>query len=302
MANDGWDFSRVKTAVVNHVRKHPDADINDVAASFQEAVADVLVGAASCPGGGAKGQLKPACRELATRRRPRCLWRTAIGRSRRVGLCTDNGDGGGCGGGLADGPSPLDIGANPRSGFRLLIPPRSARCRLSLPGVVSLALHPRVLRFRCCWRALHLGGPNEFSGLRDRTGTVQPGRVHHRQHRIPDTPRKGPAGQVHRQPRLPQRVRRLTHMSRHRRRRLQRRTAASRSATRARTTDLNAATLADGRRSNYGQDPRRLPRPRGRGGRQVRRRHQRLARRPQCRSMSSSKITTTVSHRPQSWK
>ncbi len=45
MANDGWNFSfsGVKTAVVNHVRKNPDVSTADVAASFQEAVVDVLV-------------------------------------------------------------------------------------------------------------------------------------------------------------------------------------------------------------------------------------------------------------------
>ena len=45
MANDGWNFSfsGVKTAVVNHVRKNPGVETADVAASFQEAVVDVLV-------------------------------------------------------------------------------------------------------------------------------------------------------------------------------------------------------------------------------------------------------------------
>lgn len=38
-----FSFSGLKTAVVNHVRKHPDATTEDVAASFQEAVVDVLV-------------------------------------------------------------------------------------------------------------------------------------------------------------------------------------------------------------------------------------------------------------------
>ena len=33
-----FSFSGLKTAVVNHVRKHPDARTADVAASFQEAV------------------------------------------------------------------------------------------------------------------------------------------------------------------------------------------------------------------------------------------------------------------------
>jgi tRNA N6-adenosine threonylcarbamoyltransferase len=46
MAGDGYDFSfsGLKTAVVQHVRKHPGADVADVAASFQAAVVDVLVG------------------------------------------------------------------------------------------------------------------------------------------------------------------------------------------------------------------------------------------------------------------
>ncbi len=45
MMNDGLDFSfsGMKTAVVNHVRKHPDSTNANVAASFQEAVVDVLV-------------------------------------------------------------------------------------------------------------------------------------------------------------------------------------------------------------------------------------------------------------------
>ncbi|MEO8692515.1 MAG: tRNA (adenosine(37)-N6)-threonylcarbamoyltransferase complex transferase subunit TsaD [Acidimicrobiales bacterium] len=45
MLNDGLDFSfsGLKTAVVNYVRKHPDVGAADVAASFQQAVVDVLV-------------------------------------------------------------------------------------------------------------------------------------------------------------------------------------------------------------------------------------------------------------------
>ncbi len=38
----GFSFSGLKTAVARYVEKHPDTDVNDVAASFQEAVADVL--------------------------------------------------------------------------------------------------------------------------------------------------------------------------------------------------------------------------------------------------------------------
>ena len=45
----GYDFSfsGVKTSVVTYLRKHPDASAADVAASFQEAVVDVLVAKAS---------------------------------------------------------------------------------------------------------------------------------------------------------------------------------------------------------------------------------------------------------------
>ena len=45
MPGDGYDFSfsGLKTSVVNKVRKEPEASTADVAASFQEAVVDVLV-------------------------------------------------------------------------------------------------------------------------------------------------------------------------------------------------------------------------------------------------------------------
>lgn len=45
MLGEGLDFSfsGLKTAVVNHVRKHPEVSTPDVAASFQTAVVDVLV-------------------------------------------------------------------------------------------------------------------------------------------------------------------------------------------------------------------------------------------------------------------
>jgi len=45
MLHEGFDFSfsGLKTSVMNYVRKHPDVDTADVAASFQEAVVDVLV-------------------------------------------------------------------------------------------------------------------------------------------------------------------------------------------------------------------------------------------------------------------
>ncbi len=45
LLHDGYDFSfsGLKTSVVNYVRKRPDVELADVAASFQEAVVDVLV-------------------------------------------------------------------------------------------------------------------------------------------------------------------------------------------------------------------------------------------------------------------
>jgi len=40
--NLDFSFSGLKTSVINHVRKHPDVRTEDVAASFQAAVVDVL--------------------------------------------------------------------------------------------------------------------------------------------------------------------------------------------------------------------------------------------------------------------
>ena len=59
MLHEGYDvsFSGLKTAVMNHVRKHPDVSSVDVAASFQAAVVDVLVAKTRRAAGdvGAKG-------------------------------------------------------------------------------------------------------------------------------------------------------------------------------------------------------------------------------------------------------
>ncbi len=43
-ANDNFSFSGLKTSVMYYLREHPEASLADVAASFQEAVVDVLVG------------------------------------------------------------------------------------------------------------------------------------------------------------------------------------------------------------------------------------------------------------------
>ena len=92
---DGYDFSfsGLKTSVVNTVRKHPDADTADVAASFRQAVVDVLVrramaGRVRCRRQGAVpgrwgGRQLPAPVDRASRRVPR----PASGRSCPAGPC-----------------------------------------------------------------------------------------------------------------------------------------------------------------------------------------------------------------------
>jgi N6-L-threonylcarbamoyladenine synthase len=124
MKHEGYDFSfsGLKTAVINHVRRHPDVEVRDVAASFQEAVVDVLltklVGAADASGantlvigGGvaANSRLRTRLVEVAEESgRPALLPRRE--------LCTDNGAM------IAatawwrlesDGPTPLSCGAFP---------------------------------------------------------------------------------------------------------------------------------------------------------------------------------------------
>ncbi len=124
MANDGWDFSfsGLKTAVVTHVRKHPDADINDVAASFQEAVADVLVGKArrAAQEVGAKGLCLAGGVAANSRLREKALDVCVEDGYRAFlpsrAMCTDNAAMVAAAAWWrlqADGPSPLDIGANP---------------------------------------------------------------------------------------------------------------------------------------------------------------------------------------------
>ena len=121
-----FSFSGLKTAVVTHVRRHPEASTADVAASFQAAVVDQLVEKlvaaaddASAPtlvlGGGvaANSQLRARVQEVAV----------ATGRRAFVPpleLCTDNAA-------MiaatawwrlaADGPTPLDDGVVPSLGL-----------------------------------------------------------------------------------------------------------------------------------------------------------------------------------------
>jgi N6-L-threonylcarbamoyladenine synthase len=133
MRNDGYNFSfsGLKTAVINHVRRHPGVEVRDVAASFQAAVVDVLleklVAAADATdartlviGGGvaANSRLRAGLTEVAEASgRPALL--------PRIELCTDNGAM------IAatawwrlrsDGPTPLADGAFPS----LRLPTREA--------------------------------------------------------------------------------------------------------------------------------------------------------------------------------
>jgi N6-L-threonylcarbamoyladenine synthase len=133
MLDEGWDFSfsGLKTAVVNHVRKHPDVSDADVAASFQEAVVDVLVSKAlraaratgatgACLGGGVAANARLRERFVAG-----C---DAAGIRSFVpsrAYCTDNAAMIAAAGWwrLAhDGPSGLDSGASPNLPFPGLVP------------------------------------------------------------------------------------------------------------------------------------------------------------------------------------
>jgi N6-L-threonylcarbamoyladenine synthase len=124
MLHDGLDFSfsGLKTAVVNYVRAHPDVATEHVAASFQQAVVDVLVHKATvaATAAGAKGlvlgggvaansllrtQVLDACERLGLR-----------GLLPSPAMCTDNAAMIAATGWYrlrSDGPTPLDAGAVP---------------------------------------------------------------------------------------------------------------------------------------------------------------------------------------------
>ncbi|MCU1454497.1 MAG: gcp [Acidimicrobiales bacterium] len=124
MRGDGFDFSfsGLKTSVINHVRKHPEATTADVAASFQEAVVDTLVdkarraaremGARSmCLGGGVAANSVLRERFLSA-----CVEDGFHGFLPSRAMCTDNAAMVAAAGWWrlrADGPSPLDTGADP---------------------------------------------------------------------------------------------------------------------------------------------------------------------------------------------
>ncbi len=117
-----FSFSGLKTSVINYVRKHPEVAVEDVAASFQAAVVDVLVeklraAAAAldarsvCIGGGvaANSALRAAVVAAAS----------ADGRSAFIpsrAMCTDNAAMVGATAWYrlrTDGPTPLDAPADP---------------------------------------------------------------------------------------------------------------------------------------------------------------------------------------------
>jgi N6-L-threonylcarbamoyladenine synthase len=117
-----FSFSGLKTAVVNHVRAHPDVETADIAASFQEAVVDVLVTKAMraarevgangvCLGGGVAAN--SALRQRFVAACERDGFRPFVP-SRA--MCTDNAAMIAAAGWWrlqSDGPSPLSTGATP---------------------------------------------------------------------------------------------------------------------------------------------------------------------------------------------
>jgi len=129
MLGDGtydFSFSGLKTAVVNHVRNNPDVATADVAASFQEAVVDVLVTKAQAAARevGAKGLCLGGGVAANSRLRERFLDACAADGLRGFlpswAMCTDNAA---MVASVAwyrwrsDGPSPLDTGAFPNLGI-----------------------------------------------------------------------------------------------------------------------------------------------------------------------------------------
>jgi N6-L-threonylcarbamoyladenine synthase len=131
LVGGGYDFSfsGLKTSVVRYVRAHPDVPLEDVAASFQEAVVDVLASKARkaasavaaravCIGGGvaANGPLRERVKQFCADD-----GLTAFIPSRA--MCTDNAAMIGATAWYLlrkDGPTPLDVPADPNLKLRLV--------------------------------------------------------------------------------------------------------------------------------------------------------------------------------------
>lgn len=127
LMDDGLDFSfsGMKTAVINYVRKHPDANNADLAAGFQEAVVDVLVtksiraanqirANAVCLGGGVAANSR-----LRERLATACLGEGLQAMIPSRDFCTDNAAMIAAAGAWRlrhDGPTGLDSGATPSGG------------------------------------------------------------------------------------------------------------------------------------------------------------------------------------------
>jgi N6-L-threonylcarbamoyladenine synthase len=131
MLNDGYNFSfsGLKTAVINYVRKNPTVSTPDVAASFQQAVVDVLVAKArraareyganalALGGGVAANSL------LREQFLSACVEDGLHGFLPSRDMCTDNAAMIAAAGWhrlLADGPTPLDAGAYPNLSLSFL--------------------------------------------------------------------------------------------------------------------------------------------------------------------------------------
>jgi N6-L-threonylcarbamoyladenine synthase len=117
-----FSFSGLKTSVVTHVRKHPELAVADVAASFQEAVVDVLVTKArrAAADTGAKGMVLGGGVAANSQLRERVLEVCAEDGVRAFlpsrSMCTDNAAMVAAAGWWrlkADGPTPLDAAAEP---------------------------------------------------------------------------------------------------------------------------------------------------------------------------------------------
>ncbi|WP_419924596.1 tRNA (adenosine(37)-N6)-threonylcarbamoyltransferase complex transferase subunit TsaD [Candidatus Poriferisocius sp.] len=133
MRDNGYDFSfsGLKTAVVNHVRTHPEHDVADIAASFQEAVVDVLVHKARKAAAefGAKGLCLAggvaANSSLRERMLDACVAAGISGFLPSRSMCTDNAAMVAAAGWQRlqlDGPSSLEAGADPNLPLPFILP------------------------------------------------------------------------------------------------------------------------------------------------------------------------------------